>query len=133
MDIRAFEAYREIDRGHAVEIGAVELPLAARPVPHRLAENFRQHVDHRIENRNMGNPAFGAAALELGPKVLINDTHQENAGIAVDADENSIDMMQAPNKGPNMFSRPDIGKLRDTGASHLVHGFTRRIGYQMKV
>mgnify|MGYP005742513667 FL=1 len=125
--------YREIDRGHAVEIGAVELPLAARPVPHRLAENFRQHVDHRIENRNMGNPAFGAAALELGPKVLINDTHQENAGIAVDAGENGIDMMQAANKGPNMFGRPDIGKLRDTGAGHLMHGFTRRIGYQMKV
>ena len=81
----------------------------------------------------MGNPAFGAAALELGPKVLINDTHQENAGIAVDAGENGIDMMQAANKGPNMFGRPDIGKLRDTGAGHLMHGFTRRIGYQMKV
>ena len=125
--------YREIDRGHTVEIGAVELPLATGPVAHRFAENFRQHVDHRVENRYVGNPAFGAAALELGPKIFIDDTHQEDAGIAVDSGENGIDMMQAANEGPHMLGRPDIGKLRDAGTGDLMHGFTRRIGYQMKV
>ena len=124
---------REIDRGHAVEIGAVELALASRPVAHRLAEDFRQNIDHRVENRDMGYPAFGAAALELGAQILINDTHQQDAGIALDAGENRVDMMQAANEGPHMFGRPDIGKLRDAGTGDLMHGFARRIGYQMKV
>ena len=124
---------REINRCHAVKIGAVELALSSRPVAHGLAKDFRQNIDHRVQDRDMGYPAFGAAALELGAQILVNDTHQQDAGIALDAGKNRVDMMQASHKCPHMFGRPDVGKLGHAGAGDLVNSLAGRVGYQMEV
>ena len=74
----------------------------------------------------MRDPAFGTAAFEFGAQIFVNNTHQENAGVPFDTGEDSINMMQTANKRPHMLSRPDIGKLGNTGASHLMHGLAGR-------
>ena len=117
--------YREIDGGHAVKIGTVEPALPTRSVAHRLSENFRQQINHRIKHRYIGNAPFLAATLELGPQILIDDTHQKNPGIAVHAGKDSVDMIQTAHQRPHMFGCPHVRELRDAGTGDLMHGFTR--------
>lgn len=123
----------EIDRGHPVEIGGIELTLATGTVAHRLAKDPPKQIDDRVENRHMWDPALGAAALEFGAQVLINNTHQQNARIAVNPRKDSVDMVVAADKCPDMFSRPHVGKLGDTGARDLVYGLACGIRHQMNM
>ena len=81
----------------------------------------------------MRNVAFGAALFELGAQLGIDNAHQQDTRIAFDAGEHRFYVVQAANKGPDMFRRADIGKLRDAGPCNLVHGLACRIGYEMYV
>ena len=120
-------ANSEIDGGHSFEIGGVELSLATRAVPRGLTEKLAQQIDHRIQNRYMGDMTFSAAFLEFGAQIGIDHTHEEDARIAFDTGKHRLDMVQAANQCPDMFRGPDIGKLRNTGPCDLVYGLTCRV------
>ena len=120
-------ANSEIDGGHSFEIGGVELSLATRAVPRGLTEKRAQQIDHRIQNRYMGDMTFSAAFLEFSAQVGIDHTHEEDARIAFNTSKHRLNMVKAANQCPDMFCGPDIGKLRDTGPRDLVYGLTRRI------
>ena len=120
-------ANSEIDSRHSFEISGVELSLATRTVPRCLTEKRAQQIDHRIQNRYMGDMTFSAAFLEFGAQVGIDHAHEEDARIAFDTGKHRLDMVQAANQCPDMFRGPDIGKLRDTGPCDLVYGLARRI------
>jgi hypothetical protein len=115
----------EVDRRHPVEIGSVELALSPGAVARGLAEKLAKKIDHRIKDRYMRYVFFGAACLEFSAQISIDDTHQQDAGIAFQPGKDSIDMIQTANQGPDMLDGPDIRELRDTGARDLVHCFTR--------
>ena len=88
-------------------------------------------IDHRIKDRHIRDMALGAPPFELGAQIGIDDTHQQNAGIALDPGKHRIDMIQAPHQCPDMFGCPHIGELRHTGARDLMYGLAGGIRHQM--
>ena len=121
----------EINSRHAVEIGGVELALPTGAVAHRLAEDPPKKIDNRIKDRDVRDTTLGTAALELGAKILIHHTHQQDSRIAVNTSKDGVDMIVAAHKRPHMFGGPHIGKLGDAGAGDLVHRLAGGIRHKM--
>ena len=116
-------AHRKIHSRHPVKVGRIKLALATRPVAGWLSKELAKQIDHRVQNRDMGNAFFGAAGLELGAKISVDDAHHQNAGVALQSGKNSFDMVQAAHQCPDMFNGPYIRKLGHAGARDLMHGF----------
>ena len=123
----------ELNSCHTVEIGGVELALPAGTIAHRLAEDPPKQINNRIKDRDMRDAALDTAALELGAKILIHHTHQQDPGIAVNTGKDGVDMIVAPHERPHMFGCPHIGKLGDTGAGDLVHRLAGGIRHKVDV
>ena len=124
-------AHGKFHSSHAIKIGRIKLPLAAGPAVHRLSQQTAKQFDHRIKHRNMRNSTCITAFFDQVSQIGINNAHQQDAGIAINAIDHRIDMRIAAHQCPHMFGCPYIGELRKAGARHLMHRFAGGIGYQM--